>query len=236
VETFRQIDLWILHACNALAWKSLAFDRCVVMLESNSFVKTGLLVALLWYGWFMSRDQPATRRKVIRTILGACLAVVIGRVWQRFLPQIRRPILDPSLHLRAPYTMDHRDYEEWGTLPSDHAVLLSALATGLWTISRWFGLLAFAWSVVVVFFVRIYTGLHYPSDILVGGMLGILIGWLVAREGRITPRFVDALLSYEAARPALFYCAAFLLTWQIADLFGGTRALFGTVWRASTNP
>ena len=184
----------------------------------------------------MGRDQPATRRKVIRTILGACVAVVAGRFLQRFLPPMRRPILDPSLHLRAPYTMNHRAYEEWGTFPSDHAVLLSALATGLWTISRWFGVLAFVWSVVFVFSVRIYTGLHYPSDILVGALLGIMIGWLVAREGRITPRIVDALLSYEARQPAIFYCTAFLLTWQIADLFGGTRAVFGTVWRAATNP
>ena len=47
METFRQLDLWILEACNALAWKSLAFDRCVVMLESNSFLQTGLRGALL---------------------------------------------------------------------------------------------------------------------------------------------------------------------------------------------
>jgi PAP2 superfamily protein len=147
-----------------------------------------------------------------------------------------RPLLDPSLHLRAPYTMNHKDYGDWSAFPSDHAVLLCALATGLWTISRWFGALAFIWALAVVFTVRIYTGLHYPSDILAGGLIGVGIAWLTAREGRIAPRIADAALSYEARQPGLFYCAAFLLTWQIADLFGGTRALFGTLWRAATNP
>lgn len=236
MDIVRQIDLGILAAFNQQAGKSLGFDRVVVMLESNSLVKTGLLVGLLWYSWFSMRDQPEVRRRSIRTLLGVCLAILCARAAQRLLPPVPRPLRDPALNFQLPYSMDHREYGDWSAFPSDHAVMLCALAAGLWTISRRFGVLAFAWAAVLVFPVRLYTGLHYPSDILAGGLLGFGIAWLASRDRLIAPRIVDAVLGIEARRPALFYTAAFILTWQVADLFGGSRALVTNIWRAATNP
>lgn len=40
-----------------------------------------------------------------------------------------------------------------------------------------------AWAAVVSYS-RIYLGVHYPADILVGAMLGVVIGWLVLRAYR----------------------------------------------------
>ncbi len=63
---------------------------------------------------------------------------------------------------------------------SSHAANTFAIAFLVWCIfkdaSRWTGLI-FLWAIVMSY-TRIYLGVHYPSDILVGALVGILSGWL----------------------------------------------------------
>jgi len=217
------IDVSILQTLNGWSAASPRFDRFVVMLEQNSLLKTGLLVGLLWYAWYSTLRQPETRRKVIQTLLAACVAIVVARAGQRLLPPRVRPAYDPALQFRVAEEFELSSHAEWSSFPSDHAVLLCALSAGLWTISRWYGALAFAWVLLMVFPVRMYLGLHYPSDILAGGLVGLVLMWLVTIDRFATPRFVDATLSFEGRRAAVFYTCAFVLTWQVADFFGDCR-------------
>lgn len=61
---------------------------------------------------------------------------------------------------------------------SGHAANTFGIATFFWLLFRsrynWIGLL-FLWAVAVTY-TRLYLGVHYPSDILVGGTIGILSG------------------------------------------------------------
>ena len=63
---------------------------------------------------------------------------------------------------------------------SSHASTTFALATTVWLMLRswspWFGV-AFGWSALVAYS-RVYVGVHYPLDILVGAAVGVLVGWL----------------------------------------------------------
>jgi len=213
----------VVEAFNSLAGRSHAFDRVVVMLEANSLLKTGLIVGLLWYFWFSTRDQPETRRKILRTLFAACIAIAVARVSQRLLPPRMRPIFDPSMALKVAWDFNPSSHAEWSSFPSDHAVMMCALAAGLWTISRRWGAVAFVWVLGFVFPVRLILGLHYPSDILAGGLVGVSIVWLVMRDGFVVPRFVDLSLRLEAHQAAAFYTLVFLFTWQVADFFGDVR-------------
>ena len=49
---------------------------------------------------------------------------------------------------------------------------------------RWF---FWVWAAVVSYS-RVYLGVHYPSDITLGALLGILIGWLIAKVYRYFER------------------------------------------------
>lgn len=64
---------------------------------------------------------------------------------------------------------------------SSHAANTFGLAMFLWLTFKknyvWVSLI-FLWATVVSFS-RIYLGVHYPLDIVVGGLLGVLIAWLV---------------------------------------------------------
>lgn len=64
---------------------------------------------------------------------------------------------------------------------SSHAANYGGLTTlfilQLRKFSKWWMLLI-VWFLVIVY-TRIYLGVHYPSDIFMGGMIGIIIGFLV---------------------------------------------------------
>ncbi len=64
---------------------------------------------------------------------------------------------------------------------SSHAANTFGLATFVFLlfnkIFRYTGFL-FLWAFIVSYS-RIYLGVHYPLDIIVGGIIGILIGWLI---------------------------------------------------------
>ncbi len=64
---------------------------------------------------------------------------------------------------------------------SAHASTTFALAMSIWLLLRkWsplFGI-AFLWSGLVAYS-RIYLGVHYPSDIFVGALVGMLIAWCI---------------------------------------------------------
>jgi undecaprenyl-diphosphatase len=73
---------------------------------------------------------------------------------------------------------------------SSHASTTFALAASLWLFTReafryvW---LMFAWAALVSYS-RIYVGVHYPVDLLVGGCAGFLIAWLVYLSFRLATR------------------------------------------------
>lgn len=63
------------------------------------------------------------------------------------------------------------------SFPSSHAILAFAFAYILSReepkLKRWFYLLA-----ILISLSRVFLGVHYPSDIIAGMFLGIMIGWL----------------------------------------------------------
>jgi undecaprenyl-diphosphatase len=63
---------------------------------------------------------------------------------------------------------------------SGHAATTFAVATIVWLLLRhhyrWMSLV-FLWAALMTY-TRIYLGVHYPGDILVGAIAGIICGWL----------------------------------------------------------
>jgi undecaprenyl-diphosphatase len=65
------------------------------------------------------------------------------------------------------------------SFPSNHAINASALATlvTLYMPRLWFPAMAFA---LLVGYSRVYVGVHYPLDVLVGGGLGIVVALVLS--------------------------------------------------------
>jgi hypothetical protein len=68
-----------------------------------------------------------------------------------------------------------------------------------------------------------YLGLHYASDIVAGGAIGISVAWLCLRSDLFQSRVAGRVLSAMEAKPQCFYPLAFLLSFEMANIFGGLR-------------
>lgn len=121
---------------------------------------------------------------------------------------INQPIV-AALHVARPYVvlpdiavLAHRGTD--GSFPSDYAVLVGALAAGLWWVDRKLGTVAVI-AAAVMAFTRVYIAAEYIHDVLAGLILGIAIGgagfwaarpglhWLLTRAER--SRLVRPLLT-----------------------------------------
>jgi undecaprenyl-diphosphatase len=73
-----------------------------------------------------------------------------------------------------------------------------------------------------VCFGRIYFGIHYPSDILTGALLGLGTGYLVTRPA-IAEGVSRPVLGYEKQHPGYFYALLFMALAEVAGGFPNTR-------------
>lgn len=72
---------------------------------------------------------------------------------------------------------------------SSHAANAFGVATLLWFLfrkhARWIWLM-FLWAVLFSY-TRIYLGVHYPADIIAGGLIGALIGYIFYQLAKLLP-------------------------------------------------
>ena len=69
----------------------------------------------------------------------ATLAALLSRLLQLALPFHVRPLYNPDLRLKRPIGVEWGTLNHWSFFPSDHAALLFALATLIWTNDRRWG-------------------------------------------------------------------------------------------------
>lgn len=219
------LDGLIIRFLSQFARVDPAFDRLVFDIADSALLKGGLFMAYFWWLWFRSdKDMIARRQSVLLSIAGALVAVVISRVLQRLLPYHDRPLHAAGLGFVLPIGVNPDSLSTWSSFPSDHAALFFALSTAIWYQYRLLGCLAALWSLVVICLPRIYLGYHYPSDVLGGALLGIVVMMGIALWGR-EASWPARVVRWSIAHQAAFYCLAFLMTYEITLLFYDVRAL-----------
>lgn len=124
---------------------------------------------LLWFGIAAGAAAVGgrpVRRAALRGVASLAVAsATVNTLGKRSVGR-DRPLLDavPVIRQlqRQPFT---------SSFPSGHAASAAAFVTGVAFENRWWGL-ALAPVAVSVAFSRIYTGVHYPGDVLAGAALG----------------------------------------------------------------
>ncbi len=214
-------------------WKS--FDELMVFVSESPLVKGGPIIASFWWLWFRPEAEgPRRRDYVIATVLSGAVAVLVARGLASALVFRDRPFVDPAQHFVMPYSFTGADLDTWSSFPSDHAVLFFTLATGLFMAYRPLGIAAFIWAIVVICFPRLYLGIHWPTDLIAGALVGIVLGWL--GTARLIRDAIRAhLLPWSESSPALFYAGMFLVMFEVTNLFDDAHDALHVLAHAAKN-
>jgi len=153
----------------------------------------GICFAACIFIFWMQGARPGgqrVRQRVLTILFGSLLAIVLslpsGEL-ASWLPPSRNPSL---AHFYPPYLMENINSNSF---PSQSTALFAAVAAGIFSLHKIVGSALWVGVGVIVGLPRLYVGGHYPSDVLVGSILGLL-GYFCART------FLEPSLSPSLAR------------------------------------
>lgn len=163
-----QSDIQLFHLLNGLAGQSELFDGIIVFFAAHlAYV---LPVALLIFVVFSGYQK----RVKIDLLFTAAAASIVARAGVteaiRYFYHRPRPfsVLETNQLLTDP---------AW-SFPSGHATFFFALSTAVYLYDRRWGTGFFA-ATILITVSRVIAGVHYPSDILAGAVIGILTAYFV---------------------------------------------------------
>jgi len=230
LQMIQNVDVVIYHFFNEFAGNRF-LDYLASFEENNNLLKGGLFLAMYCYLWFRAgSDQDRRRRAIIAIVAGALLALVASRTIADFAPYRIRPMYD--LHLQHhPYAFPiSPNLIKWSAFPSDTATFFFALAFGLAHLSRRLTIPAMLYVAGWICLPRLFLGVHYASDEVVGGVIGITAVWASLNVGWLQSGLATGLLALVKSKPEVFYPAAFLTSFEMGVLFDDIRAAASTVF------
>lgn len=162
------LDLNLFFLLNSLAGQSKIFDALIVFLTAYLPYFLGLIFLLALFSWGYSR------REKIRIFLVVFLSAAIARLGVteliRYFYNRPRPFMIYQAHQLIS--------ESGWSFPSGHSAFFFAMSTVLYFYNKKWGIVFFVASILMNVG-RIIAGVHYPSDIIGGAIIGIAVGWLV---------------------------------------------------------
>ncbi len=219
-----EFDYGVLLLLNQLADSSPVLTKVIIGINGEGLKKV-FLMALLWWAWFDNEGsirQREARERIAAFLLGSVACVGGVRLLAALLPFRLRPLANPDLGLHFP--MEVGDLGDWSAFPSDHAVLFSMLAMCLFTISRPLGLIAALDVALLICFPRVFLGIHHPSDVIVGALIGVWVGWFISGE-KVRRHLSMPAFAIMRWKPSAFYASAFVISYLFTAVFWPVTSL-----------
>lgn len=178
------LDLQLFQLINELAGHNDVLDGLMRLLVNEYFLNTTMSLILVMF-WFEGKDQDQRERNQ-RAILRGIIALFIANIILKLCNLIYfrpRPFVSHEVNLLFYRPSD-------SSFPSNPATVGFSIATAIWLYSRRTGALLFVLATLFGLS-RIYCGVHYPSDVIAGALLGALSAYFVVKKGG----FIDPIIS-----------------------------------------
>ncbi len=161
------IDLYIFNLINGFAGKWAWLDYAAMFFaeyfEYFLFLALALFLAVNFKKYWKMVVLALVCAGISRFVVGT----IIRNLWFRPRPFVVEnfiPLIDQSA--------------KEGAFPSGHALFYFALSTIIYSYNKTAGILFYIASFLIVL-ARVFVGVHWPSDILAGALIGILVAWVI---------------------------------------------------------
>ncbi|HWD38103.1 MAG TPA: phosphatase PAP2 family protein [Fimbriimonas sp.] len=161
------MNLWLFHEING--WSDTWAPFWVFFTEAANKTWFKIFAACLIVGMLSAKKQP--RATIIQVLIALALANFSTDCFKHLLPE-HRPFQELSV-----YIMRAGKANSMGTA-SAHAANMAAVAFVFTRRLKWWGT---PWIAVAILtgISRVYVGVHYPYQVLLGWICGIVAGLLV---------------------------------------------------------
>lgn len=166
LTTNTSVDYRLFQSINGLAGTYRELDVVMIACAKYAPFVYALVLVALWLTW-THRNQSGA----FLAGLSALFALGIGQIVGALFPR-ERPYLVHQVNLLVSRSPDT-------SFPSDHATLAFAVGVMVWRFNRPLGIVLLLFGAVTAF-ARIFVGVHYPSDVLGGAILGSVVSLLIA--------------------------------------------------------
>jgi membrane-associated phospholipid phosphatase len=220
-------DTQVIDYLSHITFQSQLVPHIILAVANHYLFKGLVLIALLWWVWFKPGGQTQRNHElVIAAIVSGLLALILGRLMAHYLPFRMRPMYNPAFEALFPSTAAVKEplLRTWSSFPSDHAMLWCAVATGIFVASWRVGIYALLHAAILICLPRVFLGLHYTSDVLVGAALGIGMACVMSLP-YVRTRVAAPVLTIAQRYPGAFYAMAFILSFELAMQFDELRSL-----------
>lgn len=174
------MEIIVFRYLNGLAGHGWFWDGVIVFTASYLQYELGalLVIASVW------------RARRLHLFIASFGAAIIARLAVKPLILLFAHRARPFVSLDGVRNLIGTDASEnLQSFPSGHAIFFFALAMAIYRYDKRWGYVFFA-GALLMGIARIIGGIHWPSDILGGALIGILVGWLTVQ---LIPPFRRAL-------------------------------------------
>lgn len=183
------LDTTLFNLINGVATRVPPLDGLMRLLVNDYFVPTALclLAAALWFSGANRDARAANQRAVVSMVVAVLLANVLVKLCNLlyFRP---RPFSVQEVNL-----LFYRPSDP--SLPSNAAAVGFAFAGLGWQRNRRLGLLMGVLGGLFGF-ARVYCGVHYPLDIVAGGLVGVFSARVVGKAQSLLEPLMLALIGF----------------------------------------
>ena len=160
-----EIDQNIFLFINSFVGKSEIIDSTAKLLVNEYFLPTILSIILFSFWFYWREDKDTKQRSVLLSVLSVTLGSMVLVSLINFFIQRPRPfdVLDVNLLFYKPTDP---------SFPSNATVVIFALALSIFSADKKIGLVALILALIYGF-LRVFVGVHFPFDVLVGAFIGI---------------------------------------------------------------
>lgn len=194
-------------------------DGVAQFFVGNLLSSTWIYAAVFYIYWRLEDQRTLWRRTQLLALVAAFCVVVPATLALR--PWVGWPAPSLSLSFRQLFPEYLWNQGEMNCFPSHSTLACVLVAAGLWPFSRRLSGVLMLIALLIVSLPRIYTGGHYPIDVVVGILLALIGTWL-ARQFCAEPR---TRVWLERAASTGLYVEVFIFLW-LFELGEGFRSSY----------